>query len=214
MAKKKTTRIPVPKAEPEIIVEQIGSGMTAGTRTTYRLDRGAGIEELRGVLRQPPIRFFDNLEQVLRTFLREEGCPDSPWAALKMLEKEERRSMRWYAAVVLRELVKRSRALKAGNAYLATLAAYRAGMLNQEARDKYEHEDTWTIGKNRRRTQSDVAKKGADKRRAEAEKKWAPIRVEAEKIRHRRDVKGRSLARIVKKKMKLTDPEETIRKKI
>lgn len=136
MAKKKTPRKPAPK-----VVEEIGSGMTAGTRTTYRLDRGAGIEELREVLRQPPIQFFDNLEQVLRAFLREEGCLDDPWAALKTLEREERRSMQWYAAAVLRELVNRSRALKAGNAERATLAAYRAGALNQEARGKFKWEE-------------------------------------------------------------------------
>lgn len=140
---------------PDILHEKIGSGMTEGTRTTYR---GApAVKELRELLERPTRGFFGDMIDALRAFLA-----DAP-AERKALETD---SMEWYAAAVLKELerverhharaadaagklTKRSsriykdaaeglQKMIANASYNAALAAYRAGTMNQVARGKHQ----------------------------------------------------------------------------
>lgn len=242
-----------PQPEPEITVEPIGSGMTAGTRTTYR---GTAVRGLLEFLRRPTRGFFGDLEDNLTVFLREEGLYDEKdptkalkalAKALKALAKEERASMRWFAAAVLSELwrvrehlahaedaagklAKRSSRINKAAAeglrktiliasHNAALAAYRAGTLSQEARGKFQYEETWDMGARARSVNKGKGEISGEKRRTAAEKKWGPIREEARRIADERKKKNlphskSDIASVLQKRLSLTDPIRTIRANI
>jgi hypothetical protein len=137
---------------------------------------------------------YPNLSHVTAALAKQEN--DSlPWFAARIrdeLKKVERHLAR--VAEAAEKLSKRSnridkttagRLLKECKSHSrnAALAAYRAGVLNQEACGKFHFEETWTHGKKYRGKQSDKGRKRGVQRHKEAQERWALLRKEIKEFR-------------------------------